>query len=320
MPGSQMDGQNMPGALPNQQQQQDPMQQQQGADREYHRRHMQTSNLQHPPSMYPPSSHGSSKGSIADMRLNGISGRTVPLNTVQNSLHPNNNFMNNLPPNIERAKSPDSFLKKVFMDASSPVPPKEPEMPITTRTSIFDDDVPAPSIHINNKTRKSVFDDSPEEKKEEEIEKERRKKLEEEEKNKKISYEVTDADRKNYLAFLGSPVDPPAEIFDPKALEKFTYKEEVIEEKPKVKKVEEEKNKANSKKIDDKDDPECQGLINAMNFYEHSPGEVYTILEDEDEASSPTAPDGVSRPRRKGKNKHKCQMIIKYNFYLYMNN
>ena len=35
-------------------------------------------------------------------------------------------------------------------------------------------------------------------------------------------------------------------------------------------------------------------------YYEHSPGEVYTIHEDANEASSPTTADGVSKPRRRG--------------------
>ncbi|KAK8746493.1 hypothetical protein OTU49_017044, partial [Cherax quadricarinatus] len=46
--------------------------------------------------------------------------------------------------------------------------------------------------------------------------------------------------------------------------------------------------------------PDSPSLLTAMTFYDHSPGEVYTIHEDEEEASSPTASDGVSRPRRKG--------------------
>lgn len=104
------------------------------------------------------------------------------------------------------------------------------------------------------------------------------------------SYEVTDEDRKRYLAFLNHPPSPPPEI-EKRPLDGETTTSEQRDQ------VESSERGGD----DSEEEAESPTLLQAMTFYDHSPGEVYTIHEDEEEASSPTAPDGVSRPRRKGR-------------------
>lgn len=54
-----------------------------------------------------------------------------------------------------------------------------------------------------------------------------------------------------------------------------------------------------------------QGIV-LEPFYDHSPGEVYTIPEEEDEASSPTSGDGVTslRKRRLVGGESLCQLVL----------
>lgn len=117
------------------------------------------------------------------------------------------------------------------------------------------------------------------------------------------SYEVTDDDVKRYLAFLSKPSDDvPIVVSDQEKSDKCKEEESakreeksVVEEGGRSEEGEEEEGE------DSEEEPDSPGLLTAMTFYDHSPGEVYTIHEDEEEASSPTASDGVSRPRRKGR-------------------
>lgn len=45
--------------------------------------------------------------------------------------------------------------------------------------------------------------------------------------------------------------------------------------------------------------PSTVGQVSLESFYDHSPGEVYTIPEEEDEAGSPTSGDGVTSLRKR---------------------
>lgn len=117
------------------------------------------------------------------------------------------------------------------------------------------------------------------------------------------SYEVTDDDVKRYLAFLNKPSDDaPVLVLNGEKSDKCKEEESakreeksVVEQGGRSEEGEEEEGQ------DSEEEPDSPGLLTAMTFYDHSPGEVYTIHEDEEEASSPTASDGVSRPRRKGR-------------------
>lgn len=117
------------------------------------------------------------------------------------------------------------------------------------------------------------------------------------------SYEVTDDDVKRYLAFLEKPSDDVSVVVsDGEKTDKCKEEESAKREETSV--VEQGGRSEEGEVVegeDSEEEPDSPGLLTAMTFYDHSPGEVYTIHEDEEEASSPTASDGVSRPRRKGR-------------------
>lgn len=119
----------------------------------------------------------------------------------------------------------------------------------------------------------------------------------------KDSYEVTDEDVKRYLAFLNKPIDPLSEVATQDLAEEGVQGEEEQTKSEEGSEQEEEQGDGEEEEgeEDSEEEPDSPGLLTAMTFYDHSPGEVYTIHEDEEEASSPTASDGVSRPRRKGR-------------------
>lgn len=126
-------------------------------------------------------------------------------------------------------------------------------------------------------------------------------------KGKGKSYEVTEEDKKRYLAFL----DKPGELKEKHKSTKSEKEKQALNEdyssrydnRSATTKDESAKYSDVGKvTLNDNDRMEPSSILFASsNVFEHSPGEVYTIPEDEDEIGSPTAPDGVSRLRRKSK-------------------
>lgn len=141
--------------------------------------------------------------------------------------------------------------------------------------------------------------------------------------DKNSSYDVTEEDVKRYLAFLNPTDEEVKEEIrlggdeQVKSPQETIQGERVKQEGERGKRerdirsdshMEEEQEEEEEEEVggeeddseEEEEEPDSPSLLTAMTFYDHSPGEVYTIHEDEDEASSPTASDGVSRPRRKG--------------------
>ena len=78
-------------------------------------------------------------------------------------------------------------------------------------------------------------------------------------------------------------------------------KKRITEEKERLFKQKQEQIERQKQALKEKSADSAAIQNGASSILEHSPGDVYTIQEDLDEISSPTAPDGVSRPRRKSK-------------------
>lgn len=126
-------------------------------------------------------------------------------------------------------------------------------------------------------------------------------------KGKGKSYEVTEEDKKRYLAFL----EKPGELKEKNKSAKTEKEKQALNEgyssrydnRSTIARDESVKYSDVEKvTLNDSDRMEPSSILfTASNVFEHSPGEVYTIPEDEDEIGSPTAPDGVSRLRRKSK-------------------
>lgn len=249
----------------------------------------------------------------------------------------NNHFISK---STSKKISESSFLKTVFAENSEIL-----SKHANSSKKVFTEDIGSPmftespfvdSIAVDNK---SSYPTSKEEhkKKRSELTNEGESKLDtdyaswknKENSNKEKSYEITEEDKKRYLAFLDKPEDTKSQRRAETNIEMSRERklDTQIQRRDRSSSIttltttsisnistsssksfrdeRAAKFSANSAERmaqgENDERSETSSLPTPMNVYEHSPGEVYTIHEDANEVGSPTAPDGVSRLRRKSK-------------------